>query len=69
MQFAGGMQIARVAEAWDRDADWVESAIRRALLASIPQRDGGLKATRKEVRVERGEEIAGMRGVQASIEW
>ncbi len=50
MQFAGGMSVAQVAAAWDRDAEWVEEAIRRALLEYIPRRDGGLKASRSELR-------------------
>jgi hypothetical protein len=52
MQFAGGMSIARLAEEWERSAEWVEESIRLALLESIPKRDGGLKAPRKEVRSE-----------------
>jgi len=53
MQFAGGMTIARVAELWDRDREWVEAAIREALLKSIPMRDGGTKASRIELQAER----------------
>jgi len=64
MQFAGGMSIARLTEAWERDAAWVEAAIRQALLASIPQRDGGLKPPRAEVRAARNEEAEGLRGTQ-----
>jgi hypothetical protein len=58
MQFAGGMSIARLAESWERDAAWVEEAIRHALLENIPKRDGGLKPSRSEIRAERGEEDA-----------
>ena len=53
MQFAGGMSIAQVAVLWERDADWVEVAVRQALLASIPVRDGGTKVSRVEARAER----------------
>lgn len=53
MQFAGGMSIERVAEAWERDTDWVEAAVREAMLQSIPKRRGGLKPSRAEVRAER----------------
>jgi hypothetical protein len=69
MQFAGGMSIARVAALWEKDAAWVEEAIRRALLTSIPRRDGGLKVSRAEVRAERrAEEVrTGMR--QAELEF
>ena len=56
MQFAGGMPIVRVAEMWEQDAAWVEEAIRRALLESIPRRDGGLKLSRVEAKKVRGEE-------------
>ncbi len=47
-QFAGGMEIAVIAEEWDRDENWVVSAIRRALLKFIPAREGGLKRSRTE---------------------
>lgn len=50
MQFAGGMSIARVAEMWERDVEWVEEAIRQALLKSIPKRDGGTKISRADAR-------------------
>jgi hypothetical protein len=53
MQFAGGMSITRVAELWEKDSLWVEGAIRQALLASIPRRDGGTKVSRTDVRAER----------------
>ncbi len=52
MQFAGGMSIARVAEVWEKDADWVQAAIRAALLQTIPERDGGMKHPRAEIRAE-----------------
>lgn len=58
MQFAGGLSIAQIAEAWEKDAEWVEAAIRRALLESIPRRLGGLKASRSEVRAERKDRAA-----------
>jgi hypothetical protein len=58
MQFAGGMPLARVAEEWERDTAWVEAAVRRALLESIPRRDGGMKLSRVEVRTTRGEKAA-----------
>lgn len=67
MQFAGGMSIARVAEDWERDAAWVEAAIRAALLKSIPIRDGGLKPPRAEARAERAEEIEAIRGAQETL--
>jgi hypothetical protein len=57
MQFAGGMPIARVAEEWEREPEWVEQAVRAALLKSIPKRDGGLKTPRAEGRAERAEEL------------
>jgi hypothetical protein len=47
MQFAGGMSVRQVAEQWERDADWVEAAIWRALLETVPKRSGGLKAARR----------------------
>ena len=53
MQFAGGMSIARVADLWEQDPEWVEDAVRRALLGSIPRRDGGTKASRIEARMQR----------------
>jgi hypothetical protein len=68
MQFAGGMSIARLAEAWERDAGWVEESIRRALLETIPQRDGGLKVPRAEARAERSEELEAARGVQGELD-
>ena len=64
MQFAGGLSIARLAEEWERDAAWIESAIRQALLEAIPQRDGGLKAPRGEVRAARSEALEALRGTQ-----
>ena len=66
MQFAGGMPIARVAALWEKDAEWVESAIRQALLESIPVKDGGTKPPRAEAREgRRGEPGAG----QARLEF
>jgi hypothetical protein len=67
MQFAGGMAIAEVAALWERNAAWVEEAIRRALLESIPRRDGGLKAPRAEVRSERSEQLETIRGTQKAL--
>lgn len=64
MQFAGGMSIARLTEEWGRDPAWIESAIRQALLAAIPERDGGLKAPRAEERATRSEAIEALRGTQ-----
>lgn len=67
MQFAGGMSIARLAEEWERDAAWVEEAIRRALLEAIPQRDGGLMVPRAEARAERRVELEAIRGTQRTL--
>lgn len=69
MQFAGGLSVACIAEQWDQDTDWVEEAIRRVLLASIPRRDGGLKASRAEIHAERRGELAAARGAQGELEW
>jgi len=73
MQFAGGMSIARLAEAWDRDAAWVEEAIRHALLETIPQRNGGLKISRTEARAAkletRSEEEAASESAQGELEF
>lgn len=67
MQFAGGMSIARLAQDWERSLEWVEQAIREALLATIPQRDGGLKVPRGAVRAERSEELEQIRGAQSEL--
>lgn len=69
MQFAGGMSIAQVAEAWERDAEWVEDAIRQAMLEQIPERDGGLKASRTETRAANAEELAAAREAQGELKW
>lgn len=69
MQFAGGMSIESVAAEWDREAEWVEAAIRVELLKFIPRRDGGLKPSRTEMRAERSEERAVVRQVQGKLEW
>lgn len=69
MQFAGGMSIAQVAEHWEREAQWVEAAIRAALLERIPRRDGGLKASRTETRAERNEEMQAAREAQGTLSW
>ena len=63
MQFAGGLSIARLAEDWERDPEWVEEAIRRALLETIPERNGGLKVSqwareRERLKRESDEEDA-----------
>lgn len=67
MQFAGGMSIAELAAVWERDLEWVESAIRRAVLATIPERDGGLKAPRAEVRAVRHEDLEASRDAQGVL--
>ena len=67
MQFAGGMSIARLVEDWERDASWVEAAIRAALLKTIPVRDGGSKTPRAEARAERAEELEAIHGAQVSL--
>lgn len=67
MQFAGGMSIARLAKDWEGSPEWVEQAIREALLATIPQRDGGLKVPRGAVRAERSEELEQIRGAQSEL--
>jgi len=69
MQFAGGMSIARLAEEWDRDPEWVEEAIRQALLATIPERDGGLKVPRSLARAERSEELEAVKAAQSTLEF
>ncbi len=69
MQFAGGMSIAELAAEWDRDEEWVESAVRRELLKLIPRRDGGLKATRAEMRLESSEALAAVREAQGTLGW
>ena len=68
MQFAGGMSIEDVAGHWDRDAEWVEAAVRRELLKFIPRRDGGLKASRAQMRAER-RCAEGVESVQCELEW
>lgn len=69
MQFAAGRTIAELAEEWERDAEWVEEAIREAMLEAIPKRDGGLKPSRSEVRAARSQENEELRDVQAKLEW
>jgi hypothetical protein len=68
MQFAGGVSIARLAEVWERDAGWIEGVIRVALLKTIPERDGGLKPPRAEVRAERSEELEEIRAAQGVLD-
>lgn len=67
MQFAGGRSMAQVAEQWDREVDWVEAAVRRALLATIPARDGGTKQPRAEVQAERRMDAAQAEGLQPAL--
>ena len=72
MQFAGGRSIGSLAEEWDRSPAWVEEAIRRALLKSIPVRDGGEKPLRAVERAERREaaqEAEAEAPVQEEIRW
>ena len=69
MQFAGGLSIERVAALWERDTDWVEAAIRRALLESIPRRDGGTKLSRSEARQAQKLEITAERVPQAGLDF
>ncbi len=69
MQFAGGMSIAQIAEQWERDVFWVEGAIRQALLASIPRREGGLKPPRTEMRAARKGEQDALCEMQSELEW
>jgi hypothetical protein len=69
MQFAGGISIARVAELWERDVEWVEGAIRRALLESIPRRDGGTKLSRTEARAMRHCMEQPVESVQGQLEF
>lgn len=69
MQFAGGMPIARLADEWGMDAAWVEDSVRLALLATIPRRSGGLKATRKEMQEARSEEQRELRAAQGTLGW
>ena len=68
MQFAGGMSIEHVASLWEKDAEWVEAAVRRELLKLIPRRDGGLKASRTETRAAR-QCMRTNEDPQASLEW
>ena len=69
MQFAGGLSIARLAEDWERDQAWIEDAIRRALLETIPERNGGLKVSRWKAQTERSEELEAVRDAQSSLEF
>ena len=69
MQFAGGRTIAQVAAQWEREPGWVEAAIRRALLATVPQRDGGLKAPRAEERAQAAQKSEAWRESQGRLEW
>ena len=69
MQFGGGMSIAQVGALWERDADWVEDAVRQALLKSIPVRDGGTKVSRAEARAERLEATTTVDAVQTALDF
>jgi hypothetical protein len=69
MQFAGGRSILQVAAEWERDADWVEEAVRRALLERIPQRSGGLKVSRTETRAANSEALGQAAEAQAELDW
>jgi hypothetical protein len=66
MQFAGGRTIADVAAEWERDAAWLEAAIRQALRVRMTEREGGLRPTRAAERAERNE---GAEELQAGFEW
>lgn len=68
MQFAAGMSIARLAEEWEREPGFIEGVIRVALLKTIPERDGGLKPPRAEVRAERTEEREEIRAAQGVLD-
>lgn len=69
MQFAGGRLIAQLAEEWERDAAWVEEAIRRALRETIPQRNGGMKVSKRAASRARSAQAAKRREAQASLKW
>ncbi len=58
MQFAGGRSVADVAALWERDEQWVLDAIRAAILASVPVRDGGTKTPRSIERAARSGSMA-----------
>jgi hypothetical protein len=67
MQFAAGRSIAEVAEEWERDTAWMEEAIRRTLLESIPRRDGGRMRPRAEARAQRQETRESIRAMQSKL--
>jgi hypothetical protein len=69
MQFAGGRLIAQLADEWERDAAWVEEAIRRALRETIPKRNGGMKISKRAASRERSAQVATRREAQASLKW
>lgn len=69
MQFAGGMSIARLAQEWELDVIEVESAIRVSLLATIPQRNGGLKVARSTMRKARRAMMSGRSEAQPKLGW
>lgn len=69
MQFAAGRSMEQVAVEWERDVAWVEEAVRRALLASIPERVGGLKAARDPGRGERSAARSRLEEMQRRLEW
>lgn len=68
MQFAGGWSLERVAREWERDVGWAEDAVRRALLATIPERVGGLRPSRAELAAERGETRRRLEELQGTLE-
>lgn len=69
MQFAAGSSIAGLAEEWERTNDWVEAAVRRALLELIPRAAGGRKPSRTETRMERSEARKTARERQHELKW
>lgn len=69
MQFAGGKSVAQLMEEWERNTEWVEGAIRAALLGSIPTRDGGLKPSRFTERKRRSEKVHTERVAQRELSW
>lgn len=69
MQFAGGRSITRLADEWERDAAWIEEAIRRTLRETIPKRNGGMKISRRAASKERSAQTAARREAQASLKW
>lgn len=66
MQFVGGMSIEQVAAEWECSEEWVEVAVRHELLKLIPRCDGGLKASRSEMRAAREQPSE---SAQFELEW